>query len=746
MSIITREQLFENELSYWIKKNIELFGVTAIDEMTPAAEIQAELDVDCEKYWNGTQLCDLAKKFNDGTLDADSNLRVPNTYRLELNPYNFCIDIYSKYNVKDEVQELQLASIPTPSVDLSWIINNAHYTPRVTSERDDSHFVVRYGNTVNGEFWKYDIEKDEFTCVSKSKFDVSDEAIFEKHLSKRSKMFIQSCMDEELTAETLRKGLASLKVVPHTSILRYKFSRVGFFENAIFNSKKYASPTKKILLGVNMLILNNANNRNSSDKYGTGSLVLTTSESFSLENFRQVINTYKASSDFSPAFSYSDITGFFDAFKTSTTKNAGKHRLLLDNIIVKDDILWVKTDEGEINMFEAIKNPQKDRLSCMSYSMFCHNNKAKRIMMTAKLSTQAVPLIGEDSSISHRIKARVGFTDIEGYTYGDAILISESFAKKLTTYNVEIINLTSKNALLKSLKAKYQDNSSYKLDINDLFEIFPKRAPAILDSYQNAEIILFDDYKDCCRVFVSYEIPFLLGDKLSNLHGAKGVVGKILPDEEMPKLINDVGVNMKAGELDIIISGFSTIRRGSLGQIFEAWANASGIELGDDEDYISKVKDKYKDQIKEYSEKSIVEYKGVQRCIPVGLIDIIRLNHHASTHLSESSVHNFNFNKMLKFGEMERLNLYSLGLHKTLEELSIRSMHKYFGSYQLVNDMENTGKLPVDKEYSLKFVEILKSMGYMLYKDNKPVLKSDLRSVNFSEEDIEKLNSREVEN
>ena len=70
--------------------------------------------------------------------------------------------------------------------------------------------------------------------------------------------------------------------------------------------------------------------------------------------------------------------------------------------------------------------------------------------------------------------------------------------------------------------------------------------------------------------------------------------------------------------------------KASLGQIFEAWARASGIELEEGEDYISKVAEKYKSQMKKYSENSIVEFQGEKAQIPVGIIDIMRLNHHAS--------------------------------------------------------------------------------------------------------------------
>ena len=101
------------------------------------------------------------------------------------------------------------------------------------------------------------------------------------------------------------------------------------------------------------------------------------------------------------------------------------------------------------------------------------------------------------------------------------------------------------------------------------------------DGYENIKVDHIDYIDEqFARVFLTWEIPFRLGDKITNLHGAKGTVGLILPDNKMPYLTKKVG-NMEPGPLEIIISGFSTIRRGSLGQLFEAWALACDIDLSD---------------------------------------------------------------------------------------------------------------------------------------------------------------------
>jgi DNA-directed RNA polymerase subunit beta len=80
------------------------------------------------------------------------------------------------------------------------------------------------------------------------------------------------------------------------------------------------------------------------------------------------------------------------------------------------------------------------------------------------------------------------------------------------------------------------------------------------------------------RVYVAKQRKISEGDKLAGRHGNKGVISKILPEEDMPFLEDGTPV-------DIILSPLGVPSRMNLGQILEThlgWAAAQGWEAFDD--------------------------------------------------------------------------------------------------------------------------------------------------------------------
>ena len=170
----------------------------------------------------------------------------------------------------------------------------------------------------------------------------------------------------------------------------------------------------------------------------------------------------------------------------------------------------------------------------------------------------------------------------------------------------------------------------------------------------------------------------------------------------------------------------------------------TGIQFKEGEnDFISMMIDKYGKQMQDFAKNSIVKFNGERTVIPLGINHIMRLYHHASTHISISA-YNSDYKKTLKLGEMEKFNLVSSGCTSILKELSIRSIHKYVGASRLVSQMEETRELPTNPILSLKLASIMKSIGYDIRLNGKSLIKSDLSKVEFDDTDIANFNNLDV--
>ncbi|MGZ4520402.1 MAG: DNA-directed RNA polymerase subunit beta, partial [Mycobacteriaceae bacterium] len=87
------------------------------------------------------------------------------------------------------------------------------------------------------------------------------------------------------------------------------------------------------------------------------------------------------------------------------------------------------------------------------------------------------------------------------------------------------------------------------------------------------------------RVYVAQKRKIQDGDKLAGRHGNKGVIGKILPAEDMPFLPDGTPV-------DIILNTHGVPRRMNLGQILEVhlgWIAKTGWKINGDPDWASKL-------------------------------------------------------------------------------------------------------------------------------------------------------------
>ena len=177
--------------------------------------------------------------------------------------------------------------------------------------------------------------------------------------------------------------------------------------------------------------------------------------------------------------------------------------------------------------------------------------------------------------------------------------------------------------------------------------------------------------------------------------------------------------------------------------------------------------------MKIFDENSIITFKGQTCKKPCGINMIIRLNHDSIAHQSRSYLKS-NYGKMLKFGEMELLNLASRGLFEIMNELDIRSVSKHYNSFYQIKEMQNSGEIREEPANNLRFFNILRTMGFdfnlrkqksvdemnpefaklqnLILTDNKINLFEDSKGKGFEEDKIEdrvgnsKLNDKNDDN
>ena len=132
--------------------------------------------------------------------------------------------------------------------------------------------------------------------------------------------------------------------------------------------------------------------------------------------------------------------------------------------------------------------------------------------------------------------------------------------------------LTPEERLLRAIfgeKAREVRDTSLKVPHGETGKVIAVKVFKRADGYE-----LPPGVNELVRIYVATQRKISEGDKLAGRHGNKGVISKVLPEEEMPFLEDGTPV-------DIILSPLGVPSRMNLGQILEThlgWAAAQGWE------------------------------------------------------------------------------------------------------------------------------------------------------------------------
>jgi len=246
-----------------------------------------------------------------------------------------------------------------------------------------------------------------------------------------------------------------------------------------------------------------------------------------------------------------------------------------------------------------------------SFVPFIQHSDSARVLMGAKNMKQAVKVVGAEPpfvftddvhTFEYGVNALVVYSLMHALGFEDGIVVSESFARKMevveerrytntifipkpegkvsvgpvskeeivfkkgdTCWSVGFTrfkNLVHESPILRKLHRKKEE----------VLLRYPGFYPAHVISRRIKGVVEAPNKKG---FFVSIEYvtreekKLAVGDKLTGRHGNKGVVSKIVPDEEMPHVKIAVNGGVKWIPADVVISPLSVVSRMNLGQLLE---------------------------------------------------------------------------------------------------------------------------------------------------------------------------------
>lgn len=326
------------------------------------------------------------------------------------------------------------------------------------------------------------------------------------------------------------------------------------------------------------------------------------------------------------------------------------HRNLIDtnDVALSGKVGTTVAVRGYIDVDKTLKHDD-NVISGSDFIPYINNSDPNRAAMAISQMKQAVPIVGgEDPILSTRgwdaIKGSKIGTNLtvayvpEAGVFEDAVVISESAAKKMTTVQAKTYALRDSKRLTHKVGDRVKKGD--KVGGTEI------KYAGVVKSLDNGNVVIESTY------------PMTVGDKLAGRYGNKGVVSKILPDDQMPK------VDGKPS--DVIMSPIGVAGRSNLGQIYE-------VNNGD------------------FNKKSTIEYQGRTTEGTGGTQFVMRINQIADKKLSSNDNRRSRDREFkTRFGEMENLVLTSDN-----DRLQILEYIKH----QEYNDSEN------------KFINLMKSVG-----------------------------------
>jgi DNA-directed RNA polymerase subunit beta len=300
-----------------------------------------------------------------------------------------------------------------------------------------------------------------------------------------------------------------------------------------------------------------------------------------------------------------------------------KHNGIVER--VSADEVAIRTEEGSLEVHHLVKFQGSNQGTCVNQRPIV--NKGERIEKGQVIADGPATSNGEISLGKNML---IGFTTWEGYNYEDAVLINEKIVREdaYTSIHIEKYELESRNTKLGPEEItrdipNVSEDALVNLDENGIIRvgaevrpgdilvgkvspkgetelipeerllraIFGEKAREVRDTSlkvphgeygiivdvkvftrENSDELSADVNK-VVRVYIAQKRKISVGDKMAGRHGNKGVVSRILPEEDMPFLPDGT-------PLDIVLNPLGVPSRMNIGQVLEVHLGMAARALG----------------------------------------------------------------------------------------------------------------------------------------------------------------------
>ncbi|MBM3429063.1 MAG: DNA-directed RNA polymerase subunit beta, partial [Bacteroidetes bacterium] len=292
-------------------------------------------------------------------------------------------------------------------------------------------------------------------------------------------------------------------------------------------------------------------------------------------------------------------------------------------------------------------------------------------------------------------------------------------AKALTTIDYSVVNAdswTKDNHANELIKRAIHN---YNLKFNELLGSYKrKKFQLTVGDELPAGIVKL------AKVYIAQKRKLRVGDKMAGRHGNKGIVARIVRDEDMPFLAD-------GSTVDIVLNPLGVPSRMNLGQIYETVLGWAGLKLG--KTYATPIFDGASfDDINSYTDEAGVPRYGVtylydggtgerfEQPATVGVIYMIKLSHMVDDKIHARSIGPYSLITQQplggkaqfggqRFGEMEVWALEAFGAANILQEILTVKSDDVMGrakSYECIVKGENMPTPGIPESFNVLLHEL----------------------------------------